>query len=107
MQKKAFLMRLNPDVAAEYEHRHNPIPAELSAELRKHGVGSYSIFLDAECLLLFAYLEFESEERLAEIARTDACQRWWRFMAPLMHTNPDASPVQTPCRQVFDLARQP
>ena len=107
MQKKAFLMRLKPDVAAEYERRHNPIPKELAAELRKHGVGSYSIFLDPERLLLFAYIEFESEERLAGVARTDACQRWWHYMAPLMHTNPDASPEQTQIRQVFDLARQP
>lgn len=107
MQKKAFLMRVKPGVAAEYEKRHNPIPAELAAELRSHGVTSYSIFLDAERLLLFAYIEFESEERLAGVARTAACQRWWRFMAPLMETNPDGSPQQTVIPQVFDLARQP
>ena len=107
MQKKAFLMQLKPDVAAEYERRHNPIPAELAAELRAHGVTSYSIFLDPERLLLFGYMEFESVERLAGMRHTAACQRWWRFMAPLMHTHPDLSPEQTPLRQVFDLTGQP
>jgi len=104
MIKKVFAMQLMPGFETEYEQRHNPIPVELSSELRAHGVTSYSIFLDSRTNMLFAYMEFESEDKLSELAKTDACQRWWRYMAPLMEVNPDFSPVRIDLREVFELS---
>jgi len=104
--KKLFVMHLNPGSESEYELRHNPIPAELAAAIRAHSVTSYSIFLDAERHLLYAYMEYESEEALGRLAERDVCQRWWRHMAPIMHVNADFSPVRDSTRQVFDLAAQ-
>lgn len=101
MLRKAFRMRVNPDAHAEYERRHRPIWPELEEVLRAHGVGNYSIFLDAGTSELFGYAEIESEERWAAIARTEVCRRWWSSMRDLMVTNPDDSPWSLDLREVF------
>lgn len=103
MIRKAFVMRVNPDAHAEYARRHQPIWNELRDVLKAHGVRHYSIFLDEPSSTLFAYAEIESEERWSAIADTDTCRRWWRFMADVMPTNPDQSPVARPLHEVFRL----
>jgi L-rhamnose mutarotase len=52
---------------------------------------------------LFAYVEFESEEKWTAIARTEICQRWWAYMCEVMPSNPDKSPVSRELREVFHL----
>jgi L-rhamnose mutarotase len=103
MIRKAFLMTLKPGCRQEYERRHQPIWPELQAFLREHGVTNYSIFLHRETDQLFAYAEIESEARWQEIARTEACQRWWAHMKDLMLTNVDNSPATTNLDEVFHL----
>ncbi len=103
MIRKAFLMTLKNGCQEEYERRHNPIWAELQAVLKQHGVRNYSIFLEPDSNQLFAFAEIESEERWREIAQTDVCRRWWAFMAELMLTNPDNSPVSIELNEVFHL----
>jgi len=104
MIRKAFLMRVNPDAHAEYKRRHDEIWPDLAAVLREHGASNYSIFLDAERSQLFAYVEIESEERWADVANTEVCRRWWRFMRDVMPSNPDDSPVSSELREVFHLS---
>lgn len=101
MLRKAFRMSVNAGQEAEYERRHNPIWRELEETLARHGVRSYSIFLDPETQDLFGYAEIESEERWAAIASTDVCRRWWRYMKEIMPSNPDDSPVSRELRAVF------
>ena len=103
MIRKAFLMTLKPGHQDEYERRHNPIWPELQDMLWRHGVRSYSIFLDRETDRLFAYAEIESEELWAEIAQTSVCRRWWAHMKDLMATNDDNSPVAINLDEVFHL----
>ncbi len=103
MIRKAFTMSVHPDQQAEYARRHDPIWPELERTLRAHGVRGYSIYLDPETSVLFAYAEIESEERWRAIAETDVCRRWWRSMAPLMPSNPDASPIAHDLREVFHI----
>lgn len=103
MVRKAFRMAVHPGRYDAYEERHNPIWPELEAVLKAHGVHTYSIFLDPSDGSLFAYVEIEDEARWEAIAETDVCRRWWRFMQPLMPTNPDASPQSTDLREVFHL----
>jgi L-rhamnose mutarotase len=103
MIRKAFLMSVNPGMEAEYQRRHSPIWADLAAELKSHGSHNYSIFLDEKTHQLFGYVEIESEERWAAVARTDACRRWWKFMGDIMPGNPDNSPVSRDLREVFHL----
>src|SRR5262249_49171168 len=106
MIRKAFRISVNRGREAEYQRRHNPIWPELEDVLRKHGVRSYSIFLDPDIGDLFAYAEIDSEERWAAIAGTDVCRRWWRSMRELMPTNPDDSPRSRDLREVFHLGRK-
>src|SRR5262245_34939078 len=101
MTRKAFLMTLKPGCQEEYERRHNPIWPDLEAELKKHGVSNYSIFLDRGTNRLFAYAEIESEERWQQIAQTEVCKRWWTHMKDLMLTNADSSPQAATLDEVF------
>ncbi|PYS85742.1 MAG: L-rhamnose mutarotase [Acidobacteria bacterium] len=103
MIRKAFLMSVNPDAHAEYEKRHRPIPVELAAILKEHGVSNYSIFLDEETSQLFGYAEIESEELWDAIGRTGECRIWWKYMRDVMPTNDDNSPVSRELKEVFYL----
>ena len=69
--------------------------------LIEHGVRSYSIYLDADTNTLFAYAEIDSKEQWNRIADTEVCRRWWTYMAPLMPTNDDYSPVSVELHEVF------
>jgi len=102
--RKAFKMSVNPDQHAVYERRHNPIWRELEKTLLAHGVHTYSIFLDEQTSELFACVEFESEEQWKAIARTEVCQRWWKYMREIMPSNADNSPVSHELKEVFHLA---
>jgi len=93
MIRKGFKMKVYPDKVAEYIKRHNPIWKELELVLKEHGVHNYSIFLDEEINYLFGYAEIESEEKWKAIADTEICKKWWKYMADLMVTNSDDSPV--------------
>lgn len=103
MIRKAFVMTVHAGKEEEYFRRHAQIWPELVQTLKRHGVHNYSIFLQAETRQLFAYLEIEDEDRLALVATTPECKRWWASMKPLMPTNPDDSPVSFPLKEAFHL----
>ena len=103
MIRKAFLMTFKPGCGTEYERRHNPIWIELQTVLKQHGVHNYSIFLDREANQLFGYAEIKSEELWQEIAETDECRRWWKFMKDVMPTNASSSPLSRNLDEVFHL----
>ena len=93
---KAFTMKLYEGQEQEYERRHNLLWPE-------YGGKNYSIFLDKETLTLFGYIEIEDEKRWSESADTEVNRKWWDFMADIMETNPDNSPVCVDLRPVFHL----
>jgi L-rhamnose mutarotase len=103
MLRKSFVMSVHPDREAEYAQRHQPIWAELAAVLKAHGAHNYSIFLHPGTRQLFGYVEIEDEARWVAIARTEVCQRWWKFMGDIMPSNPDHSPVAHDLTEVFHL----
>jgi L-rhamnose mutarotase len=103
MIRKAFRMSVHPGREQEYAARHQPIWAELAAVLRAHGSHNYSIFHDPRTHELFAYVEIEDEARWAAVARTEVCQRWWKFMGDLMPSHPDGSPVVRDLSEMFHL----
>jgi L-rhamnose mutarotase len=107
MIRKAFVMSVNPGQEAEYARRHQPIWQELTDVLIAHGVHSYSIYLHPETRQLFSYVEIEDEARWSAIAQTEVCRRWWKFMSPVMPSNPDHSPVSLPLPEVFHLESPP
>jgi len=104
MKTHAFKMKLKPGFAAEYQRRHDAIWPELAALLREHGISDYSIFLDEETLTLFAVQKLDDSISRVELPRHPVMRRWWDYMADIMETNPDHSPVVKDLKQVFYLA---
>ena len=103
MQRIAFKMKLKPGFADEYKRRHDKIWPELAALLRHSGVRDYSIFLDEETNILFAVQKQEGASSSQDLGTTAIVRRWWDFMADIMETNPDHSPVSIPLKEVFYL----
>ena len=100
---KGFKMRLFPGMKEEYERRHNALWPEMRDMIHEYGGKNYTIFLDEETNTLFGYIEIESEERWAESANTEICKKWWHYMADIMETNADESPVSIDLTNVFHL----
>ena len=100
---KAFKMKLHENCEAEYEKRHNQLWPEMKEMIHEYGGKNYTIFLDRETLTLFGYIEIENEEKWSKSADTDINRKWWDYMADIMDTNPDNSPVCADLVNVFHL----
>ena len=100
---KGFKMRLYSGMAQEYERRHNLLWPEMKDMIHEYGGKNYSIFLDEETLTLFGYIEIDDEELWAKSADTAINRKWWDYMADIMETNPDNSPVSQDLKPVFHL----
>ena len=103
MEKIALVMTLLPGNEAEYEKRHDEIWPELETLLSDTGIQDYSIFLDEETLILFAVQKISEDFDEAYLPNHPIVKKWWAFMADIMETNPDNSPVVTPLETVFHL----
>ncbi|MFZ0280697.1 MAG: L-rhamnose mutarotase [Bacteroidales bacterium] len=101
MKRSGFKMKLYPGFKEEYRKRHSEIWPELVTLLKNEGIGNYSIFLDEETSTLFAYQEQSGESSSQELGTTEIVKKWWKYMADIMETNPDNSPVSIPLEQVF------
>ncbi|MEO5715574.1 MAG: L-rhamnose mutarotase [Luteolibacter sp.] len=101
MKRAAFKMKLKPGFEAEYEKRHDEIWPELSKLLSESGVSDYSIFLDRETLSLFAVQKLSDSNTADFLPSNPIVKKWWAYMAEIMETNPDNSPVSTPLPEVF------
>ncbi|BCJ93305.1 L-rhamnose mutarotase [Anaerocolumna cellulosilytica] len=100
---KGFKMKLYEGMAEEYERRHNELWPEMIDMIHEHGGKNYSIFLDKETNILFGYIEIEDTELWAKGADTAINRKWWDFMADIMETNPDNSPVAIDLDLLFHL----
>jgi L-rhamnose mutarotase len=96
-----FKMKMLPGFKEEYRKRHSEIWPELIRLLKNEGIGNYSIFLDEETNALFAYQEQSGESSSQDLGNTEIVKKWWKYMADVMETNPDNSPVTIPLEQVF------
>ena len=52
---------------------------------------------------MFGYIEIENEELWAQTADTEINRKWWDYMADIMETNPDNSPISEDFSMVFHL----
>ena len=103
MIRKGFKMKLYPGMAEEYERRHNLLWPEMKEMIHAHGGHNYSIYLDEETNVLYGYIEIDDPELWAKSADTPINRKWWDFMADIMETNPDNSPVSVDLKSVFRL----
>lgn len=98
-------MKLYPDMAEEYEKRHNELWPEMKEMIHEYGGRNYTIFLDRETNVLYGYIEVEDLKKWDESADTAINRKWWDFMADIMEicTHQDNSPVCTDLHEVFHL----
>ena len=101
MKRLAFKMKLNPGQKRAYRQRHAEIWPELEQLLKDAGVSEYSIFLDEETNTLFAFQKVAEGASSQDLGQTDIVKKWWAFMADIMETNPDNSPVTKPLEELF------
>ena len=94
-------MKLNPGFKEEYKKRHDEIWPEMVKLLKNEGIANFSIFFDEETNTLFAYQEKKGNSSSQDLGNTEIVKRWWKYMADIMETNPDNSPVSIPLEQVF------
>jgi len=103
MEKVAFKMNLKPGFAKEYKRRHDAIWPELKTLLEESGIRDYSIFLDEETNILFGVQYLEGDNSSQDLGKNPLVQKWWAYMADIMETNPDNSPVSVNLEKVFHL----
>jgi L-rhamnose mutarotase len=99
--RTGFKMKLLPGYREEYRKRHSEIWPELVKLLKEEGISNYSIFLDEETNYLFAYQEQSTGKSSQDLGKSEIVKRWWDYMADIMETNEDNSPVTIPLKQVF------
>ena len=100
---KGFKMKLFPGKEEEYIRRHNQLWPEMVDMIHRHGGKNYSIFLDRETLTLFGYIEIEDPQLWSQGADTAINRKWWDYMADIMETNEDNSPVTVDLVTAFHL----
>jgi L-rhamnose mutarotase len=103
LEKHAFTMALHPGMEAEYRKRHDEIWPELAALLHEAGVSDYSIHLDRQTNTLFGVLTRPAGHTMDSLPDHPVMKRWWAYMADIMATHPDNSPIQRELATVFHL----
>jgi len=103
MQRVALKMKLFAGKSEEYKRRHDELWPEMKSLLKDAGVADYLICLDEETNILFASLKIENPALLDELPNHPSVKKWWAYMADIMETNADNSPVSAPLREVFYL----
>ncbi len=101
MTRIAFKMKLTPGMKEEYKKRHDKIWPELEILLKKQGISDYSIFLDEETNILFAVQNVYGNQGSQDLSQNPIVQKWWAYIAEIMETNPDNSPVSKPLEEVY------
>lgn len=101
MKRTAFKMYLNEGQKELYRKRHDEIWPGLKKLLKENGISEYSIFLDEETNTLFAFQKVTGEGGSQDLGSHEVVQKWWKYMADIMRTNADHSPVTIPLEEVF------
>ncbi len=103
MTRKAFKMFLKPGFEKEYEKRHNEIWPELKTLIQGSGVYDYSIFWDKDTNVLYASQKIKGDAGSQDLGNNPIVQKWWSYMADIMETNQDNSPVSIELDELFYL----
>jgi L-rhamnose mutarotase len=80
MKRYSFLMRIRPELRAEYEKAHDEIWPDMAKAIRDSGIRNYSIYFRPDGTL-FAYLESDDPALSFErLGKTDVNARWQKAM---------------------------
>jgi len=103
MEKIAFVMQVKSGYEAEYKKRHDEIWPELSQTLKQAGVSDYSIFLEKSSGKLFAVLKRTDDHTMEQLPLDPVVKKWWAYMADIMETHADNSPLTEDLDIVFHM----
>lgn len=103
MQRVAFKMKLFKGFEEEYKRRHAALWPDLQVLLQQAGIKEYSLFLDETTNDLIGYLTIKDATKLNALPAEIVMKKWWAYMADIMETNEDNSPVSIPLKEVFYL----
>jgi L-rhamnose mutarotase len=103
MIRSAFKMKLKPGYEEEYKRRHDEIWPELVRVLEEAGISDYSIYLDPETDTLFATQKLKDHNQADQLYMNPIVRQWWDYMADIMETNADNSPVSIDLIEVFHM----
>jgi L-rhamnose mutarotase len=101
MKRLALKMKLFPGQKEEYSRRHDELWPEMKTLLKETGFSDYSIWLDEETNILFANFKIDNPSNLDDLPNHPTIKRWWEYMADIMDSNVDNSPISTPLEEVF------
>ncbi len=102
-KREAFKMFLKPGCKEEYKKRHAALWPEMKELLQKGGVYDYSIYLDEETNILFAFQKTKGDAGSQDMGDNPIVQKWWDYMADIMEVNPDNSPISIPLPEMFHM----
>ena len=103
MKRAGFAMQLKEGCEAEYKKRHDELWPELAKALSEAGVRDYVIYLDPKTNVLYASQKVTEHNTADQLPESPIVRKWWAFMADLMETNPDDSPVVWDLTEMFYL----
>ena len=83
-KREAFKMFLKPGFKEEYKKRHAALWPEMRKLLQEGGVYDYSIYLDEETNILFAFQKTKGDTGSQDMGSNPIVQKWWDYMADIM-----------------------
>ncbi|MDD3904897.1 MAG: L-rhamnose mutarotase [Sphaerochaeta sp.] len=101
--RQAFVMKLKSGCEEEYQRRHAAIWPELKQLLSDSGVYDYSIYFDKDTLSLFAFQRVRGNQGSQDLGTNPIVQKWWAYMADIMETNEDNSPLSIALPELFHM----
>lgn len=103
MKRYYFKMKLKPGCEDEYKKRHAEIWPELKGLLRSAGIEDYSISFDKKTNILYASQKLPDDFEGERLSNNPVMRKWWKYMADIMETNMDSSPVCIELEEMFYL----
>jgi len=86
MERMGQVIRLQPEVIAEYKRIHAEVWPEVLAAIAASNIRNYTIFFKEPENLLFAYWEYHGTDLAADLAKMALAPRmrdWWIITDPM------------------------
>ena len=99
----AFVLKMRPGMAEEYEKRHDELWPEMKALLLGAGILHYEIYLEAETNFLFGHIVRRKDHTMATIADDPVNKRWQQFMRDVLEQEGEGN-FRRPLTRVFSMS---
>lgn len=86
MQRMGRVIKLKPEVIAEYKRIHAAVWPEVLKAIRDSNIRNYTIFLKEPENILFAYWEYHGRDfdaDMKKMALVPRMQEWWKITDPM------------------------